>query len=137
MPDFSVTVTPRICETDLLGHINNTSIPVWFEELRVRYLESLQSAGDKLPHLHMAVVSITLDYLDETFYGTDVIMTLRSIVVGNSSMTLECDMYQSERLVVKGKAVLVNWDRQTRRPARISDAYRERIAAQTGEPGNG
>jgi len=126
---FSVTVTPRACETDMLGHINNTSIAVWFEELRTRYLNHLRDTGDGLPPLNLLLVSVTLDYLDETFYGTDVIMTVRSVDVGNTSLTMEGDMHQDGRHVVKARAVLVSCNPETRRPQRINDAYRERIAA--------
>ena len=31
---LSLTVSPRFAETDALGHINNTVIPVWFEQGR-------------------------------------------------------------------------------------------------------
>lgn len=45
MSRFSITLTPRISETDLVGHINNVSIAAWFEDLRVRYMESLEEPG--------------------------------------------------------------------------------------------
>lgn len=28
---FTTTITPRVSETDGVGHINNTTVPVWFE----------------------------------------------------------------------------------------------------------
>ena len=28
------TITPRFCDTDALGHISNTTLPVWFEGAR-------------------------------------------------------------------------------------------------------
>ena len=46
---FSITLTPRISETDLVGHVNNVSIAAWFEDLRVRYMDSLL---DSWTHLH-------------------------------------------------------------------------------------
>ena len=32
---FTEKVIPRFSETDALGHINNTVLPVWFEAARV------------------------------------------------------------------------------------------------------
>lgn len=128
MTHFSVSVNPRASETDMLGHINNTTVAVWFEELRVRYLESLRHPGDKLPRLHLLVVKVLLEYLDETLYGTEVVMMMRSVSVGNSSITMEGDMYQGGRHVVRAEAVLVNRDPETGRPARVGDEHRERIA---------
>jgi len=31
---FELKIKPRFCETDALGHINNTSVPMWFEQGR-------------------------------------------------------------------------------------------------------
>ena len=31
---FKSVVTPRFAETDALGHLGNTALPVWFEEAR-------------------------------------------------------------------------------------------------------
>ena len=32
---LSEKLMPRFSETDVLGHINNTALPVWFEAARV------------------------------------------------------------------------------------------------------
>ncbi len=135
MSEFSVTLTPRVSETDLLGHINNTSIPVWFEELRVRYLEAVRQAAGGLPHLQLAVASVHVDYLDEVFHGEDVVMVLREVSVGNSSISLVGDMFQGGRHAVTAKAVLVNWDPDTRRPQRVPDEYRPFLSAAPLQPG--
>ena len=34
---FSETLMPRFSETDALGHINNTALPVWFEAARTPF----------------------------------------------------------------------------------------------------
>ncbi len=31
---MSITVFPRFSEVDVLGHVTNTALPVWFEEGR-------------------------------------------------------------------------------------------------------
>jgi len=31
---FSELITPRFSDTDALGHINNTMVPIWFEGAR-------------------------------------------------------------------------------------------------------
>lgn len=126
---FAITIRPRASETDLVGHINNTVIAVWFEELRTSYLMHLQEGEDGLPPLHVTMASVTIDYLGETFFGSDVEARLRSVTLGNTSMTMECDMFQNGRQVVRARAVLVNWDRETRKPQRIGDDYRQRIGA--------
>ena len=41
---FTTVITPRVSETDGMGHINNTVIPIWFEAGRKGILKYL--------HLH-------------------------------------------------------------------------------------
>ena len=128
MPRFSITLTPRFTETDMVGHINNVSIAAWFEDLRIRFMRSfdkLDAAGDWEGHFTLA--SLKLDYIRETHYGEDVVLTMQTVTLGNSSMTLEGELRQGGELTVKGTAVMVQWDPETHRPTRIPDTYRERI----------
>ncbi len=128
MTGFSITITPRFYETDALGHINNASITAWFEVARVGYLESL---GDKDPSAakEWILASLQLDFLAETFYGADVIADIIDARVGNSSLTVICAMSQEGRVTVRGTAVLVHMDHETKSSKRIPDVLRQRISA--------
>ena len=129
MSRFSITLIPRISETDLVGHVNNVAIAGWFEDLRVRFMhsmEALEGAGDGVGHFTLA--SLKLDFLAETHFGEEVTLTMQHVTLGNSSVTLEGLLHQGDRLTVKGSAVMVHWDPQTRRPERLPEAYRERLA---------
>jgi acyl-CoA thioester hydrolase len=130
MPRFSITLTPRFTETDMVGHINNVSIAAWFEDLRIRFMRSFEApkaANDWEGHFTLA--SLKLDFIGETHYGEDVVLTMETVSLGNSSMTLVGELHQGGKLTVKGAAVMVQWDPETHRPRRIPDEYRERITA--------
>lgn len=127
MSRFSITLTPRISETDLVGHINNVSIAAWFEDLRVRYMESLEEPGGEGGIGHFTLASLKIDFLGETHYGTDVVLSMETVTIGNSSITLEGELHQDGKLTVKGSAVMVHWHPETHRPQRIPDSYRERV----------
>ena len=127
MTDFSITITPRSYETDALGHINNVSITAWFEVLRVALVEAI-GAGVPMAR-NWVLASITLDYLQETFYGSDVTLTATGLEVGNSSLTIHCEMVQDGRLTVRGRGVLVCMDRETGRSRRIPDEVRAAVEA--------
>ena len=129
MSKFSINLTPRISETDLVGHVNNVAIAGWFEDLRVRFMHSLETAGgagDRVGHFTLA--SLKLDFLAETHFGEEVILTMQRVTLGNTSVTLDGELHQGARLTVKGSAVMVHWDPQTHRPERLPEAYRERLA---------
>ena len=77
----TVTISPRFCETDALGHINNTAFGAWFETGRINYLTSLQQdiVGFK-PQWVLATVQ--MDFRDETFFGHDVSVEVFPVKIG-------------------------------------------------------
>ena len=126
MSRYSVTISPRFYETDALGHINNASIAAWFEVARITFLESL---GDQTAaaSFNWILASLKIDFIAETFYGTDVVATVTGATAGNSSLTIACEMTQGDKLTVRGTAVLVHMDAQTGKPSRIPDGLRQRL----------
>ena len=124
----SVTISPRFYETDALGHINNASIAAWFEVARIRFLESLGGEGSESARSWI-LASLQIDFIAETFYGSDVIATVTSATPGNSSLTIVCEMSQHEKLTVRGTAVLVHMDQLEKKPSRIPDGLRAQLGA--------
>jgi len=124
LSDFSITITPRLYETDAMGHINNATIAAWFEVVRVRFMESL-GVGEMGRNWILA--SVHIDFVGETFYGEDVTARVVAAEVGNTSLTVHAEMYQGERQTVRGRAVLVCFDYESKTPLRVPDSYREAI----------
>lgn len=119
---ISMSISPRFCETDALGHINNTAFGPWFEAGRIAYLGAVQrELGGQ--HPTWVVVSIQMDFGDETFFGRDVQLEVYPTAVGNTSITLGCRMTQDGRLTVQAKGVLVYLDDE-RKKSRIPDEIR-------------
>ncbi len=127
MKPFSIAIAPRLYETDAMGHINNATIAAWLEVVRVRFLESVV-AGDPMDGKNWILASVHIDYLAETFYGSDVSASIVQAQVGNTSLTLGCQMEQNDRATVRATAVMVHWDPATKTPTAISDGLRSKIA---------
>ncbi len=127
MQDFSMQIEPRFYETDALGHINNASIAAWLEIVRMKYIESLVGA-DPIQAQHWILASLQIDFAAETFFGDMVSARVTGAEPGNTSLTVHCELWQRERLTVRGKAVLVFMDAQTRKPAPLSQALRTALA---------
>ena len=128
MENFSITISPRFYETDALGHINNASIAAWFEVARVKFLESL---GENRPETasDWVLANVHIDFVLETFYGRDVEAVITGVEIGNTSMTVLCEMSQSGEVTVRGRAVLVHRDPQARQSTRVPDELRREVAA--------
>ena len=126
MPNFSVNIEPRFYETDALGHINNASIAAWLEIVRMKFIASLCDP-DTYEAMHWILASIQIDFIAETFFGSDVTGRVTEAVPGNTSLTVLCEMYQGGKLTVKGRAVLVFMDGETRAPVRLPESLRGRL----------
>ena len=124
---FSTRIHPRFSDTDALGHINNTVIPVWFLEAREPVLR-LFSPNLDVQSAALAVVRIEVDYLAETRFGSDVEVRTRVARLGNSSVQLAQEVWQDGNLTARGLATLVNFDPQTRRSAPIPEAVRRTLS---------
>ena len=128
MADISVTISPRFYETDAQGHISNVTIAGWFEAARTTLLTQVL-ADDIGSQVQWMLANVSIDYLAETHFGSDVTVILEGLQVGNTSLTMRCLMTQQDRECVRGKAVLVNIDPLTRGKRRISDELRGRLDA--------
>jgi acyl-CoA thioester hydrolase len=124
--DFTVTLTPRFYETDALGHINNAAIAAWFEVVRIRWLDSLLEESSGVDR-NWVLAAISLDFVAETFYGSDVCARVTSARAGNSSLTVACEMTQNNQLTVRGEAVLVHLDLNSKQKLRIPDSLRDQL----------
>ncbi len=125
---FRTRIHPRFCDTDALGHIGNTVVPVWLLEGREPLLKLLVPDLD-FSQSSMVVVRTEIDFLGEMHFGADVEITTGVEKVGNSSLTVLQDVYQKEGLRCRSRTVLVNFDTRTRKSQPISAAVRAALEA--------
>jgi acyl-CoA thioester hydrolase len=123
---FSTTVQPRFGETDILGHINNTVPAAWFELARTHIMKifspDLNISLDTWP---LIMAHTDFDFLEE--------MNLKSIVeiktwiskIGNSSFTVYHEAWQEGRCCVKGHAVVVCFNFNTKKSFPIPEDKRK------------
>ena len=78
---------------------------------------------------HWILASLQIDFIAETFFGDDVIGRVAEVQVGNTSLSLLCEMHQGGKLTVKAKAVLVFMDDKTRAPVRVPEFLRKQLSA--------
>ena len=91
MDKASLTISPRFYETDAQGHISNVTIAGWFEAARTSLLAAVL-ADDKDAQVQWMLANVNIDYLAETHFGSDVIVSLERVAVGNTSLTMDCLM---------------------------------------------
>ena len=129
---YQLTISPRFCETDALGHINNTVIPEWFEQGREPVFRLFTPDLDPSKWC-LIIARIEVEYTAQLKYGADVEVKTCLEKVGNSSMYIHHEAWQNGVLAARGKAVLIHYDYEHERSAPIPEDIRQKLKEHTQE----
>ncbi len=95
-------VHPRFSETDALGHINNTVVPVWFEAARTPIFKIFTPNLDP-KQWKLIIAKIEVEFKGELFYGEEVEIRTGIERIGNSSYVIVQEAWQGGARVPWGK----------------------------------
>lgn len=119
----------RFYETDALGHVNNTVVPMWIETGRLPIFEFF---GEMSPETQSLIVArLEVDYTRPIFFGSNVTVKTYVSRVGGSSFDITSEIWQQDELCAKGKTVLVYFDFQSQKSIPLTDALRSRLMTLT------
>lgn len=125
---FSVTITPRVGETDAMGHINNCVIPIWFERGRTPFFRIFDPNLDfTRESWHLVMVHSEYDYTGQLYCNSDVEIKTWVSRIGVKSFSLKHEAWQSARLCVTGGVVLVYYNFITQKSEPIPPGIRAQL----------
>ncbi len=119
-------ITPRVSETDGVGHINNVFIPIWFEAGR-REIFKIFSPGLDFKSWRLALVKVEVEYVDQIYLANDIKIKTGIEKIGNSSFTIKEEIQQTGRLCAKGKSIYVNYNFKTEKSEPIPESIRNKL----------
>ena len=125
---FRYLLTPGFTDTDALGHINNTRLPVWFELARNDVFRIF--TPDLNPKKwELILARIEVDFVGELFYGQDV--EIRTFIerIGSSSFTVGQEAWQNGELGAKGQAILVHYSFAEKASQPLEGSLRQALEA--------
>ena len=125
-PMFHHQIVPRFSETDALGHINNTVLPVWFEEARADVFR-LFNPSLRFETWNLILRKLEIEIERQIVHGSPVEIATGIEAIGNTSTTLLQVAEQGGHRVALCRAVLVHFDYGTQKPAPIPDAIRSEL----------
>jgi len=118
---------PRFSETDVLGHINNTVLPVWFEAARAPIFRFF--TPDLNPHdWKLIIANVEVSFVGELFYGAEVTINSSIEKIGNSSFVVRQEAYQNERCCAVGKTVMVRYDFSEKSKKALSESEQQALS---------
>lgn len=131
---FELSLQPRYRDLDPNGHVNHAVYATYFEEARTAYWRSV--VGEPLAEAGVAIVSLSIDYEAEISLDAELTVAMRIDRLGESSIPQVYELRAEDRLVARGEAVMVAFDRAARRSEPISGQWREAIQAHEAAHGN-
>lgn len=129
---FVETYQPRFSETDALGHINNTVVPVWFEAARVPVFK-IFNPEQNLQAWNLIIAKIEVNFVAQMDYQYPVEIRTFISRVGNSSFNVLQEVWQQQQRVAFGECVMVKFDYQSNKASPITEQEKSALNAHLTE----
>src|SRR5690625_2587654 len=97
---YETVIEPRVSETDGIGHINNTTVPIWFEAGRNEIFK-LFTPDHSYDNWKMIILNMNIDYMNQIYFVENVIVKTWVKRIGNSSFQLYEEIWQGNRICAK------------------------------------
>ena len=127
-----VTLDVTWGEMDALAHVNNVRYIAWAETARIALFRQLGLATLPEDPVGPILARIECDYLEPVEYPARVTVGIRAERVGNTSIVLEHEIWHAgaaERVVARGKAVVVMINYATQEKVRVPEAIRAALVS--------
>jgi len=102
-------IKPRFCETDALGHINNTVVAQWFEGAREPIFQWFIPTLD-INQWSLILARTIVDFHAQLKYGKAVTLKTYISRIGNSSFDVHQEVWQQGIKCSSGTATMVYFD---------------------------
>ncbi|MBY6070545.1 acyl-CoA thioesterase [Marinobacter salsuginis] len=124
---FHLELEPRFSDTDALGHISNTSLPVWFEQARTPVFRIFHPTleAETWP---LIIARLEIDLLAQSYWHIPVKIKTGIGKIGNSSFHVVQEAWQGDKQIARGVAVLIHFDYETEKALPIPDDIRAKLA---------
>jgi acyl-CoA thioester hydrolase len=121
---YKKIIDPRVSETDGVGHINNTTVPIWFEAGRNEIFK-LFTPDSSFQNWKMIILNMNVDYVKQIYFGKNVEVRTWVKKIGNTSLELYEEILQEGEVCAKGTVVYVNFNLNTQRSELIPKSIRK------------
>jgi acyl-CoA thioester hydrolase len=124
---YKKTIEPRVSETDGIGHVNNTTIPIWFEAAR-NPIFKLFTPDLSFQKWKMIILNMNIDYSRQIYFGTNVEVYTWVKRIGNTSLELYEEIHQNGQVCAKGTSIYVNFNLETQKTEPIPQHLKHELS---------
>jgi len=131
---FSIPIYIRFSETDMIGHMNNVSPFIYFEEARIKYLQSMGVFSGSVYEEGVPVVAdLQCNYLKQMFFNESIDMYVKANYIGNTSIDFHyMAVNEKDEVTLTGRGRLVFVDQESGKPVRLKEELKQKI--RTSQP---
>ncbi|EHJ03610.1 thioesterase family protein [Marinobacter manganoxydans] len=124
---FYLELEPRFSDTDALGHISNTTLPVWFEQARTPVFRIFHPTleAETWP---LIIARLEIDLMAQSYWHIPVKIKTGIGKIGNSSFHVIQEAWQGDKQIARGVAVLIHFDYEIEKALPIPDDIKARLA---------
>src|SRR5690625_2100981 len=117
----------RFCETDAIGHVNNTSHFLYFEEARTKFFKKVYP--NKPTFFAFMMANINCSYLNEAFSDQTLKVSTNIKKIGTTSFTIIQALENVEQgtMVAEAETVIVSFDYPKKQSIKIPDVLYENL----------
>ncbi|MGP4069557.1 acyl-CoA thioesterase [Halobacillus sp. B29] len=126
--NHKIRVRVRFCETDMAGHVNNTSYFIYLEEARGKFFqevipEELNSSGQFI------LASTKCDFVSQAYFGQELIVSSWVSHIGNSSFyfTHSIEAADTGEQIADSEAVVVHFNYEAQKSETIPQHLRDAL----------
>lgn len=100
----------RFSETDAIGHVNNTSYFLYFEEARTKFFRTVFK--NKPPSFSFIIANINCTYLNEAFFGDELQVITYVEKIGTKSFVTKQVLKNADTdiSIAEAESVIVSYD---------------------------
>ena len=123
-----LSVIVRFCETDALGHINNTSYFIYLEDARIKFFQALGYEMD-ISQWNFILASTKCDFVDQGYFNQTLKITTAVSNIGTKSFRLNHEILDSStgKLIARADAVIVYFNFETQQSENLPDLLRAEL----------
>ena len=125
---FHLELDPRFSDTDALGHISNTSLPVWFEQARTPVFRIFHPTLE-VETWPLIIARLEVDLMAQSYWHMPVKIRTGIGKIGNSSFHVVQEAWQNGKQIARGVAVLIHFDYKAEKALPIPDEIRSELSA--------
>lgn len=122
----------RYGDLDPQGHVNNAKYLTYFEQARIYYLIQLGlfSKDQSFMEVGVIIADIHITYHATTHYGDPIHVGVKTVKIGNKSITTEQALIntQTGKAAATATVVLVTFDYEGLKPIPVPQEWRKKIS---------